>query len=74
MQDELAAGLAGRALRAQRAVPAGHAEGGDPGPAEPDGVPGRAGDRPGLLIDGEVIDGEPAGDRGLQWLKWDLNT
>ena len=42
VQDELAAGLAGGAALAQRAVPAGHAEGGDPGAAEVDGVPGRA--------------------------------
>src|SRR5271157_16066 len=71
MQDELAAGLAGGARRAERAVAAHGAEGGDAGPAETDGVPGRAGDRAGLLIDGEVIDGEPSLDRGPQGLGLD---
>src|SRR5258708_1228681 len=68
VQDELAAGLAGGAPRAQRAVAAHGAEGGDAGAAETDGVPGRAGDRSGLLIDGEVVHGEPALDRGPQRL------
>src|SRR6266849_7055507 len=63
VQDELAAGLAGGAPGAQRAVPAQDAEGGDPGPAERHGVPGRAGDRALRLADGEVIDlsGVPEG-------------
>lgn len=43
VQDEVAAGLAGRAPLAQRAVPAQGAEGGDPGPAQRHGAPGRAG-------------------------------
>ena len=47
------------------------AEGGDPGAAEGDSAPGRAGDGAGLLIDDEVIDGEPAGDGGLQRLGLD---
>ena len=34
-------------------------------------MPGRAGDRPGPLVDGEVIDGEAALDRGLQRLGLD---
>ena len=68
VQDELAAGLAGGAPGAQRAVPAQGAEGGDPGPAEPHGAAGRAGHRAGLLVDGEVIDGEPALDRGRSGL------
>ena len=67
MQDELAAGLAGGAQRAQRAVAAHGAEGSDAGPAETGGVPGRAGDRAGLLIDGEV-EGEPSLDRGRRGL------
>jgi hypothetical protein len=35
------------------------------------GDAGQAGDYPGLLIDGEVIDGEPASDRGLRRLGLD---
>jgi hypothetical protein len=34
-------------------------------------VPGRAGHRPGLEIDGEVILGEPAGHRRAQWERLD---
>src|SRR6266849_2720924 len=45
--------------------------GGHPGPAERDGVPGRAGHRALLLADGEVINGEPALHRGLQRLGLD---
>jgi hypothetical protein len=63
VQHELAAGLAGGAPGAERAVPAQDAECGHAGAAERHGVPGRAGDRAGLLIDGEVIDlsGVPQG-------------
>src|SRR5208283_1335900 len=71
VQDELAAGLAGGAPVPQRAVAAQDAEGGDPGAAQSDGAPGRAGDRADLLVHGEVIDGEPALDRGLQRLGLD---
>src|SRR6266516_2967100 len=71
VQDELAAGLAGRALLAQRAVPAQRPEGGDAGAAQDGGVPGRAGDRALLFADGEVVDGEPALDGGAQRLRLD---
>src|SRR6266568_5723757 len=66
VQDELAAGLASGAALTQRAVPAQGAEGGDPGPAERHGAASGAGHRALLLADGEIIDGEPALDRGTQ--------
>src|SRR6266487_410397 len=71
VQDELAAGLAGRAPLAQRAVRAQRAEGGDAGPAQRHGVSGGAGDRAPLFADGEVIDGEPALHWGPQGLGLD---
>ena len=66
-----AAGLGGGAALAQRAVPAPCFELGLPvavnaGAAQGDGVAGRAGDGAGLVIDGEVVDGEAAGDGRLQ--------
>src|SRR5258706_10922260 len=71
VQDDLAAGLAGGALLAQRAVPAQRPEGGDAGAGQGDGVPGWAGDRAVLRADGEVIDGEPARYRGANRLGLD---
>src|SRR6266851_5651133 len=71
VQDELAAGLAGGALLAQRAVPAQRPEGGDTGAAQGDGLPGWAGDRAVFLADGEVIDREPALYRGAKRLRLD---
>src|SRR5260370_30084029 len=58
--------MAGGASCLRRAASAQAAEGGEAGPAQGDGVPGRGGDRAGLLVPGEVVDGEPAGHRGLQ--------
>ena len=59
------AGLVRRAPGAQRTAAAGRAEGHDPAGADALDDTGRAGDGPGVLIGGEVIDGEPAPDRGL---------
>src|SRR5258707_1757894 len=69
--DQFAAGLAGGAPLPQRAVAAQDAEGGDPGAAERHGMPGRAGHRAGLLVRGEVGDGEAALHRSLQRLGLD---
>jgi hypothetical protein len=41
------------------------------GAAEGDGVPGRAGGRGGLAVDGEVADGEAAGDGSRQRRRFD---
>src|SRR5207342_393821 len=55
----------------QRAVAAQRAEGGDAVAAEGHGVSVRAGDRAPLLVNGEVIDGEPARYRDPQRLGLD---
>ena len=68
VQDELAAGLAGCALRAQRAVPAGRVEGGDAGRLSMTVCPAGQVTGAGLLIDGEIIDGEAALDRACSGL------
>jgi hypothetical protein len=52
---------------AQRAAAAGRAEGHDPAGADAPDDTGRAGHRPGGLIDTEVIQGEPALDGRLEW-------
>ena len=64
---EGAPGLGGGAALAQRAAAAARLELGlaaavGLGAAQGDGVPGRAGGRASLVIDGEVVDGEAAGD------------
>ena len=55
----------------QRAVRAQRAEGHRPFRAHRPGVPGRAGDRAGRLIDGEIVEGEPAGHGRTQRLGLD---
>src|SRR6266487_1214759 len=60
-------GLGGGAALAQRAAAAQDLELGQAGAvgvgaAQGDGVPGRAGDRAGPAVDGEVVNGEAAGD------------
>src|SRR6266542_675446 len=71
MQHDLPAGLGGGAPSTQWAVAAQGAERGDAGGADRPGVAGRAGDRLVVFVHGEVIDGEPALDRGLQRLGLD---
>ena len=36
------------------------------------GVSGRAGDRACQLVDGEIVEGEPAGHGRVQWLRLDI--
>jgi hypothetical protein len=55
------AALAQRAAAAER-LELGLAAAAGPGAPRGDGVPGRAGDCAGLVVDGEVVDGEAAGD------------
>src|SRR5271166_2502929 len=66
-----AAVFSGGALLPQRAAGAGGAEGDDPVLAHLADLPGRAGDGAGLLVDGEVIEGEPAGHGRLQRFRLD---
>jgi hypothetical protein len=68
MQDDLAAGLAGGALLAQRAGAAQRTEGGNPGSTDRPGDGVGAGHRASLVVNGEVIHGEPARNRRLQRL------
>src|SRR5262249_49645518 len=76
VEGQNAPGLGGGAALAQRAAAAARFELGCPvaiglGAAQGDGVPGRAGDRAGLVIDGEVVEGEATGDSWPQQRRFD---
>ncbi len=53
----------GGASGAKSAAMAGHTEGGCAGAADPAGQPGGAGHGARVMVDDEVIDGEPASNR-----------
>jgi hypothetical protein len=71
VQNDFPAGLGLGAPLTRRAPPAGRTEAGHPDPPDRASVTRRAAHRARFLVEGEVVDGEPALDRRLQRLGFD---